>query len=186
MPGVVRRIAVGRGSLAARLCFLFTVFTVARGNESRLARWDELDLEERVWSLPGERTKTGNPHRQPLSAAALQILDYARSLRGAPELVFPSQQKDGDGPLSDVGMMHMIKRNGLGPKMTVHGCRATFKTWANECTGEDFEVKELSLGHLVPDPYSRGDQLERRRDIMEQWGVYCVGEQGDALRERRL
>ena len=37
-------------------------------------RWDELDLESRLWSLPSQRTKGGRPHKIPLSEDAAEVI----------------------------------------------------------------------------------------------------------------
>ena len=85
MAAVLRAVEAGSGAEATKLCFRFTVLTAARGNETRFARWDEIDLEARLWSLPALRTKTGKPWTQPLSAAAVEVLEraYARRWLGA-------------------------------------------------------------------------------------------------------
>ena len=154
MAQVLRTIEGGVGSTNAKLCLRFTVLTATRGKEAREARWEEMDLKRRVWCIPALRTKTLTEHRQPLSRAALAVLERARALDDGSGLVFPSAQSRGR-PLSDVAMMLVVKRNGLGDRMTVHGCRATFRTWASECTDADHAVMEMSLGHAV------GSSVER-------------------------
>lgn len=66
--------------------------------------------------------------------------------------------------------------------MTVHGCRATFRTWASECTKADHAVMEMSLAHVVGSQvvqaYARAELIEKRRTLMEQWGRFVVGEGG--------
>ncbi|MGH1482518.1 MAG: tyrosine-type recombinase/integrase [Geminicoccales bacterium] len=71
------------------------ILTGQRREEVGGMRWNELDLEGRVWSLPSNRTKNGRPHDIPLSEAALQIL---RSRRGQTDRVFVFGE--GKGPFS--------------------------------------------------------------------------------------
>ena len=183
MAHVLRTIEDGVGSPNAKLCLRFTVLTGARGSESRGALWPEIDFENRLWRLPPSRTKTRAPHDQPLSRAALAVLERARALDDGSGLVFPSAQRRRE-PLSDVAMMVVVKRNGFRDRMTVHGCRATFRTWASECTDADHAVKELSLGHLVGTKveraYDRAELFAKRFALMEQWGSYVSPAPGES------
>ncbi len=80
LPEVLRLLVNGRGSDTTKLCFRFTVLTAARGNESRLAPWSEIDIKGSLWRLPPNRMKANKEHNQPLSVPALEVLDQARSL----------------------------------------------------------------------------------------------------------
>ena len=177
MAHAMRTIEGGVGSMNAMLCLRYTVLTATRGKEAREARWEEMDLDHRLWCIPAVRTKTLAEHRQPLSRAALAVLERARALDDGSGLVFPSSQSRGR-PFSNVAMMLVVKRNGLGDRMTVHGCRATFRTWASERTDADHAVMEMSLGHAVGSnverAYARSDLLDQRRALMEQWGRYVT------------
>jgi integrase len=61
--------------------------------------------------------------------------------------------------------------------LTVHGFRATFRTWAAERTNFPREVIEAALAHILEDKteaaYQRGDLLEKRRRLMDAWAQYC-------------
>ncbi len=76
-------------------------------------------------------------------------------------------------------MMDLFKRNGFAMRMTVHGCRACFGTWTDECTDADEAVKELCLAHHVGDKaqraYVHGELLAKRRQLMHAWGDYYLG-----------
>ena len=157
----------------------FTILTAARGNEARLAAWAEIDLAERLWRVPGSRMKSGKAHNQPLSRAALEVLERARQLDDRSGLIFPSPHARTPGkPISNAAMMVVVKRNGFAERMTVHGCRATFFTWADECTDTPEPVKDLSLAHAVGDKvrqaYARGEIEAKRRVLMEQWGEFAT------------
>jgi len=81
-----------RAAPAAKLALEFAALTACRSNEVRRARWDEVDLEAAVWTIPAERMKAGREHRVPLSCRALEVLAAARALHppGRLPLVFPA------------------------------------------------------------------------------------------------
>ena len=76
---------------AVKLAFEFVVLTAARSGEVRGAKWTEIDLPARVWTIPARRMKSRRDHRVPLCGRAMEILQAARQLGcGASPLVFPS------------------------------------------------------------------------------------------------
>ena len=159
---------------AARLCFRFLVLTAARSGEARGARWSELDTEAREWRILGERTKTGAPHRVPLSAEAMAVLERARALEDRSGLVFPGRQRGRE--LSDMTLTKILRDNGLAARATVHGFRSAFRDWCAE-RGAPREVAEAALAHTVggvEGAYFRSDLYERRRELMEAWGTFVA------------
>jgi integrase len=123
-----------------------------------------------VWAVPAERMKASREHRVPLSPNALRVLERARALHNG-HLVFPSRPFDRS--LSTASMMAVLKRMNR-TDLTVHGFRATFRTWAAERTTFPREVAEAALSHVVGDDteraYQRGDLFEKRRKLMDEWG----------------
>ena len=161
-------------SLAARLCFRFLVLTAARSGEARGARWSEIDTEAREWRIPGGRTKTGTPHRVPLSSGALALLKRARELEGGSGLVFPGRQRGRE--LSNMTLRKILRDNGLADRVTVHGFRCAFRDWCAE-TGAPRELAEAALAHTVEGvegAYFRSDPFERRRALMESWEMFLT------------
>ena len=160
---------------ASRLAFEFVALTACRGIEVCGARWREMDLERRVWTIPATRMKSKREHRVPLSEPALAVLHAARDLsRG--DLVFLGRRGK---PVSGDALRAVLRR--LGIASTVHGLRASFRSWASE-QAVDREVAEAALAHTVKGveaAYARSDMLERRRLVMEVWGRYITGEDGD-------
>jgi integrase len=75
-------------------------------------------------------------------------------------------------------MLAVLDRMGRRGQMTTHGCRSTFRTWAQEQTNFPWEVAELSLGHAVGSKveraYARGDALKKRVAIMAAWAAYLA------------
>jgi integrase len=135
-------------------------------------RWQHVDLEQRVWTVP--KTKTGTAHRVPLSDAALAVLDEMQPLRDDSDIVFPGLRRG--QPLSNGALLRLLER--MGVEVTAHGFRATFKTWASERTGYAREVVEAALSHTIPDEleraYRRGDLFEKRTRLMAEWASYCL------------
>jgi integrase len=152
----------------------FLILTAARTGEVIGARWDEVDLEEKIWVVPAARMKAGREHRVPLSAAAVAVLEEMKQIRES-EFVFPGGKKG--KPLSNMAMLAVLKRMDRG-ELTAHGFRSSFRDWAAERTHFPREVAEMALAHTVGDKveaaYRRGDLFQKRRQIMEAWARFCV------------
>ena len=181
VPEVWSTIFAASGSPATRLCLQLLLCTAVRSGEARLADWSEIDVANREWRIPAARTKTEEELRQPLSAPALEVLEQAKELSGGPSpsgYVFPSPVKRGE-PLSTTVLLHLLDRCSLRGLTTVHGLRASFRTWASEQTDADFAVMELSLGHkvgsAVVNAYARGQLAAKRRFLMAQWAAFLTG-----------
>ena len=140
----------------------------------RGARWDEIDLDTRVWTVPGTRMKHGKEFRVPLSSAALALLD---NMPRASEFVFPGRKAD--RPQSDMTLTAVLRRMGRDD-ITIHGFRSTFRDWCSECLSNSFphEVIEQALAHTLPNKveaaYRRGDLLAKRAMLMQAWADYCM------------
>jgi len=156
----------GMGSKALE----FLILTAARSGEVRGASWSEIDLEAGTWSIPAERMKASRPHRVPLSARAVELLEGLPRFEGV-ELVFPG--KSGKA-LSDMTLTAVLRR--MKVKATAHGFRSTFRDWAAERTIIPGEVAEMALAHAVGDQteaaYRRGDLFEKRRELMGLWAKF--------------
>jgi integrase len=152
----------------------FQILTAARSGEVVGARWDEIDMAARVWTIPGERMKAGKEHRVPLSDAAMAVLERQAAVCEG-EFVFPGRIS---GPIRIDASMKPIEKLGLRGKVTAHGFRSAFRDWAAEQTNFPREIAEASLAHSVADgserAYQRGDFLMKRRQIMEAWARYIA------------
>jgi len=164
-------------SPSAKLCLRFTVLTAARSGEARNAVWDEIDFASREWKIPAERMKAASEHRVPLSEATLDVLDRAKDCHDGSSLVFPSPLKPGK-PLSDMTLTKILRDVDLAERGTVHGFRASFRTWALEETDTPWAVAEAALTHSLGDSvqqaYIRGDAFTKRRKLMDQWADYLT------------
>jgi integrase len=160
-------------SVAAR-ALEFTILTAARTSEVIGARWSEIDLQAKLWTVPAERTKTKKEHRVPLSARTLEILK-ATPREKDDGYVFIGVQKD--KPLGASSMDQVLKR--IHPSITVHGFRSTFRDWAAEkATYAANHVVEMALAHAIASAveaaYRRGDLLAQRARLMVEWARYCM------------
>ena len=161
------RESVGRVALEA------LILTAARSGEIRGACWSELDLENRIWSVPAERMKMGRAHLVPLSDAAVAVFERAQAFKvGASDLVFPGQNVK--RPLSDMTLLKILRDMELG--VTVHGFRSAFRDWVADQTDYPGEVAEAALAHAVSNKveaaYRRTDFLDKRRRLMRDWGAF--------------
>ena len=149
----------------------FTVFTAVRTNEALGATWDEVDFDAKVWTVPAERMKgKKREHRVPLTDAVIRILE-AQSTNGS-ELIFPAPR---GGKFSDMSMTAVLRR--MAVDATTHGFRSTFRDWAGERTSYPRDMAEQALAHTIPNAveaaYRRGDMLEKRRAMMQDWASFC-------------
>ena len=155
----------------------FAILTSARTGEVIGARWKEIDLQEKTWTVPAARMKARREHRVPLSNRALTILremQTARESDSSEAYVFPGGRAG--KPLSNMAFLMLLRRMGRA-EITAHGFRATFKTWASERTSFQSEIIETALSHVVGDKteqaYRRGDLFEKRRRLMDAWARFC-------------
>jgi integrase len=171
VPSFIQKKLRGTDSIAAR-ALEFAILTAARTAEVRGAVWNEVDLDNGVWSLPGERTKSGREHRVPLSPRCMQILKEVRPFARQGQHVFPGIK----GGLGESAFLKLLKLLGHAD-VTVHGFRSSFRDWAGEATNFPREVCEAALAHATGDrveqAYRRGDALEKRRRLMTAWADYC-------------
>ena len=156
-----------------KLAFEFQVLTAARGGEVRLATWDDIDLDGRVWTISASRMKSGRAHRVPLSPAALAVLEKAREIPGDTGLIFRSVT---GRTLSATAPSLLLHDNGI--EAVPHGFRSSFRDWAAEETDHPREVIEAALAHTIRNKveaaYARSDLFERRRRLMEDWAAYVA------------
>ncbi|MCR8551205.1 tyrosine-type recombinase/integrase [Salipiger sp. P9] len=153
-------------------CFVLRLLllTAARTGEVRFATTEEIIDDMLV--IPPERTKTKREHKIPLTDEALRVIKQAQKFEGT-NLLFPSSRGK---PLSDATMSRFMEREGYEARP--HGFRATFRSWAEECTDAPFEVKEACLGHAVDKgvvgAYQRGERLERRLKLLKSWQEHLL------------
>ena len=172
VPDAIARIREADASQSVKLALEFVILTACRSGEVRGARWSEIDLEQALWTIPGERMKAGKVHRVPLSDRCLEILEQVRSLSDGSDLVFPSSRVG--KALGDKALVKVLRAAGI--KETVHGFRSSFRDWAAE-TGVSREIAEAALAHIVggvEGAYFRSDLFEQRAAVMQAWCDYLT------------
>jgi integrase len=157
------------------------VLTAARTGEIREATWDEIDLENALWSIPAGKMKAGIAHTVPLSAHVVELLRKLPREQGNPR-VFLSAKRG--AALGDAALRRVLGT--LRSGVSVHGFRSVFMDWAHETTNYPKVVIDMALAHKIKDPteasYRRGDLLAKRRKLMEAYTRFAlsppVGGQG--------
>ena len=178
LPDFWKRLAAEDGHSPRAL--MYKILTVARNEETVELAWSEVDLENRIITLPPRRHKagirSGKEHRIPLSEPVVTILQR-QLLKRKNDFVFPGQV--GNKPMVEGNLravLKRMKRTDLDP----HGFRSSFKTWALETTNHDHDAVELAMAHTVGDKiyqaYMRGDMFVKRVALMDAWASFVVGE----------
>ena len=171
VPSFVSRLREGEAISALALEFL--ILTAARTSEVLGAQLSEIDSAKKVWTVPAARMKAKREHRVPLSPRAVEIIERIAEIRSG-DFIFPGQRLD--RPLSNMALEMVLRRMKV-TDATVHGFRSTFRDWCGEETHFPREIAEAALAHAVGNAaeqaYRRGDALEKRRVLMDDWAAFC-------------
>lgn len=172
IPAFIGRIQESELGETTKLAFEFLILTAARTSEILYAKWDEIDFERKVWTVPAGRMKAAREHRVPLAPRSIELLERARELAGESEFIFPGRIST--QPMSNMVFLMAIRRMKL--TVTAHGFRSSFRDWAAERTNFPREVCESALAHSVKDKveaaYRRGDLFDKRRQLMHAWAQF--------------
>ena len=171
--------------VAARALEL-TVLCATRTSETLGARWHEIDLATKTWTIAAERMKGGKEHRVPLAPAALAILQDMSAIRVG-DYIFPGVRAG--RPINSRALLNVLERMNR-KDITAHGFRSTFRDWCAEQTHFPREICEQALGHAIASAveaaYRRSDLIEKRRRLMAMWAEYCATpSRGDVVAMRR-
>jgi integrase len=154
------------------LALEFTILNASRTGE--VLKGKRLEIKDNIWTIPANRMKAGHEHQVPLCKRSLDILNLAESLDPDSEYLFSNKGK----PLSGMAMLMLARRMKTG--LTVHGFRSAFRDWVSEETEHSPEVAEMALAHTIANKveraYRRGNLIDRRRRLMEDWERYCESE----------
>jgi integrase len=151
----------------------FLILTAARTGEVIGARWDEIDVGARLWTIPADRMKSHRQHVVPLSDAALAILNVLPQEDRNPHIfVGTRRHKLGEGALLEL-------LRDMGRDESVHGFRSSFRDWAGDSTHHSRDVVEAALAHAIDDKteaaYRRGTAIDKRKSLMAEWAWFCEG-----------
>jgi integrase len=157
----------------------FAIYTAGRTNEVLESRWSEIDFDKALWTVPAARMKAKKAHTVPLSAPAIAVLRYMLAFKAKGEAdgyIFPGARPA--RPLSPMSMNMMLRR--MMVPAVPHGFRSSFRDFAAENTTHPNEVAEAALAHVVKNlveaAYRRGDLLEKRKRLMDDWATFCSGD----------
>ena len=145
--------------------------TGCRRDEIGALRWSE--IEGAVITIPGSRTKNGEPHAVPLSAAAMSVLAEIKPTNGS-DFVF------GARPLSGWSH-HKANLSEFAPIAPWH-LRTLRRTLATglEKLGVPLVVTELVLGHTsgskggIVGVYQVHDYLPEKTAALKSWGEHIM------------
>ena len=165
----------------AEQCLAFTILTATRSQEARGAKWDEIDLKAKHWTVPPSRMKRSREHRVPLSNEAIKLIE---ALPRNGEFLFSIS---GGKPIVAMSLRKALHRHG-GGNVTVHGFRSAFRDFGGERTTAPREILEVALAHAIGNQteasYARGDLLEKRRKVMQVWASHCAAPSAPADRAK--
>lgn len=160
-----------------RLALMFVIATAARSGEVRQARWDQIDLDRKLWNRPASIMKGREAHTITLNDQAMAILERAKRYRRSDDKdaqVFPARSGKA---MSDMTVSKVMRDAKL--PYVPHGFRSSFRDWAAEQMSHIPDaVAEAALAHAVPDKvvaaYKRTNFLEMRRRLLMSWSGFLA------------
>ncbi|HCG7093597.1 TPA: tyrosine-type recombinase/integrase [Vibrio parahaemolyticus] len=171
LPELMGALANASIKRTTRCLIEWQLHTMTRPAEASGARWDEINWEEKVWTIPAERMKKRREHRIPLTEQMLALLEVMKPISGHRDFVFPSDRAPKKPCNSQTANM-ALKRMGFAGRLVSHGLRSLASTTLNE-QGFDPDLVESALAHVddnqVRSAYNRTDYLERRKPMMSWW-----------------
>ncbi|EMF1953239.1 TPA: integrase domain-containing protein [Klebsiella pneumoniae] len=174
LPKLMRSITRSNLSLPTRCLIEWQLLTLVRPSEASSTKWEEIDLEKKLWTIPANRMKAKREHIVPISQQMIEILEIMKPISNHREHVFPSRIKP-NNPMNSQTANAAIKRIGFEGTLVAHGLRSIASTCLNEA-GFDADVIEAALAHKdsnqVRSAYNRSTYLEQRIELMNWWGKY--------------
>ncbi|OCG23882.1 integrase [Gilliamella sp. wkB108] len=175
LPQFMQALSMASIELQTRCVIEWQLLTLTRPSEAVGARWDEINFNKKIWSIPAERMKMDRPHNIPLSPQAIKILDIMKSINHKSEFVFPTARPPYNKSMSSQTANMAIKRMGYKDKLVVHGLRALASTTLNE-QGFNYDVIESALSHVdknaVRRAYNRAEYEQQKRIMLDWWGDF--------------
>lgn len=190
LPELLARTDAYSGRQLTRMAVQLTLLVFIRSSELRFARWDEIDVDRALWTIPAERepiegvrhstrgAKMSTPHLVPLSRQALALLAEVRQLTGRFELIFPNDHAHWR-PMSENTVNAALRRMGYDTKTEVcgHGFRAMACSALVESGLWSRDAVERQMSHQerngVRAAYiHKAEHLEERRLMCQWWSDY--------------
>ncbi|MDN0125309.1 integrase arm-type DNA-binding domain-containing protein [Yersinia aleksiciae] len=199
IPELLHRIDSYTGRPLTRLAVELTLLVFIRSSELRFARWSEVDFENAMWTIPGEReplegvkhshrgSKMRTPHLVPLSRQALIILEKIKSMSGNRELIFVGDHNPRK-PMSENTVNKALRVMGYDTKIEVcgHGFRTMACSSLIESGSWSKDAVERQMSHQERNSVRaayihKAEHLGERRLMLQWWADYL-----DALRTRAV
>ena len=175
LPQFMQALSMANIELQTRCVIEWQLLTLTRPSEAVGARWDEINFNKKIWSIPAERMKMDRPHNIPLSPQAMKILEIMKSINHKSEFVFPTARPPYNKPMSSQTANMAIKRMGYKDKLVAHGLRALASTALNE-QGFNYDVIESTLSHVdknaVRRAYNKAEYEQKKRIMLDWWGDF--------------
>jgi integrase len=162
---------------APSLALQLLILAGLRTSEALRLSWDEVDLDQRLITIPKQRMKTRVAHIVPIVDPMLAVLDEARDLFSDQGFTFPGMTKG--SPCHPRALENLLHKQFDVP-VSCHGFRSTLRDWLGDCTNVDRETCEMILAHTVQGvegAYRRSTSIEKRRQALTSWGDYVTGAQ---------
>lgn len=174
LPELMRALNFANIKFQTRCLIEWQLHTMVRPGEAVAAKWNEINYENQLWIIPGEKMKMQREHQIPLTKQTLAILELIRPLSGHREFIFPSTRQPLDHANKETANM-ALKRMGFKGRLVAHGMRALASTTLNE-EGFSPDVIEAALAHVdhnkIRGAYNRATYLEQRRKMMAWWSQH--------------
>lgn len=174
LPKLMHSLVQSNLSVPTRCLIEWQLLTLVRPSEASGARWVEIDLDAKLWTIPAERMKAKREHIVPLSKQSLEILVIMKPISAHRQYIFPSRN-DPKKPMNSQTANAALKRIGYGGKLVAHGLRSIASTAMNEANW-NADIIEAALAHIdkneVRRAYNRSTYLRQRQELMEWWGRF--------------
>jgi len=174
LPQLMKALNTASIKIVTRCLIEWQLHTMVRPGEAAGTRWEEIDLNNRLWVIPAKRMKKKREHIVPLTEQAIRLLELIQPISGHREFVFPGD-RDPKRHANESTANLALKRMGFHKKLVAHGLRSLASTTLNE-QGHNAEIIERALAHTdrnaVRGAYNRSDYLTRRRVLMSWWSEH--------------
>lgn len=174
LPELMVALSIASIKITTRCLIEWQLHTMVRPSEAAGARWDEIDLEQKLWKIPAERMKKKKSHTVPLTSQSIALLERMTPISSKSKFVFPSDRhfnKHINPSTANVA----LKRMGFGGQLVAHGLRSIASTTLNE-QAFDADIIEAALAHVgdneVRSAYNRSEYIKRRIPMMGWWSEH--------------
>lgn len=188
LPELMHTMMSASITLTTKYLFTFQLLTLTRPSEASSARWEEIDLDNKIWTIPACRMKMNRTHIIPLSNQVLSLLELMKPISGHKEYIFTSRINRSE-PMNSQSVNAALKRAGYGGVLVSHGLRSIGSTALNE-EGFPSDIIEAALAHVdkneVRRAYNRSDYLEHRRPMMQWWADFISNAEDCSLKANKI